>query len=639
MARTLFARVSAALAGNTLVALTILASAGALRAQTPASFRVLLGVTDTSSIRWDGTVSASQAGNFKVEGWRLETVDAIGGNVFHLSTRVAHGGIGPVVPNGIIVTADAVTGNSEFAITTAQGDFSFRASDVPYGRGIYKLDGRVYIDRIPAAARLTDTPDEEDYPAMATGANGDIWLAYVKFRHSPDYLKLRLRLQAGVTDFKQYAQPTGGDQIWARKYTNGAWGQPIAITRGGGDLYRAAVAVDGSGRAWIFWSENHGGNFDIFARAVDDSGPKSQIQISKDAGSDIDPVAATDASGSVWVAWQGWRGGRAAIFASSQKGAAFTAPQRVSNSIQNEWDPAIAADKTGRVTVAWDSYRNGNYDVYARTWSSGAWGSEVPIAATERYEAYPSIAYDPTGRLWIAYEEGGKGWGKDWGAYAVAGVALYQGRVIRLRGLEPDGRLVKLNASLDNVLMGTPSARPDLTGKQSEAGSYDPNPSSLSKRQPDGEPSPNPQAAKNTLPRLIVDASGRIWLAFRTAHPVWLSPIGTVWTEELVSFDGKAWSEPIFLNHSDNILDNRPALAPEAAGKLLIVNSSDGRRNLQVSEALWNYDQSLDPNAILVEPYNNDLWSHEVDLGPASQAIPVSELPSEATAASTVDSG
>ena len=34
------------------------------------------------------------------------------------------------------------------------------------------------------------------------------------------------------------------------------------------------------------------------------------------------------------------------------------------------------------------------------------------------YEAYPSIAYDPSGRLWIAYEEGGRGWGKDFGAYA-----------------------------------------------------------------------------------------------------------------------------------------------------------------------------------------------------------------------------
>ena len=94
------------------------------------------------------------------------------------------------------------------------------------------------------------------------------------------------------------------------------------------------------------------------------------------------------------------------------------------------------------MAVAWDSYRNGNYDVYARIYSAGAWGDEIPIAATARYEAYPSIAYDPSGRLWIAYEEGGRGWGKDFGAYDTTGIALYQGRLVKLRGLEPDGSLV-----------------------------------------------------------------------------------------------------------------------------------------------------------------------------------------------------
>ncbi len=48
-------------------------------AQTPASFRVLLGVTDSASTRWDGTITARQAGNFKAEGWRFEGVDNING--------------------------------------------------------------------------------------------------------------------------------------------------------------------------------------------------------------------------------------------------------------------------------------------------------------------------------------------------------------------------------------------------------------------------------------------------------------------------------------------------------------------------------------------------------------------------------
>ena len=194
---------------------------------------------------------------------------------------------------------------------------------------------------------------------------------------------------------------------------DGKWGESVAVTPAGRDCYKTAVAVDGDGRTWVFWSENQSGNFDIFARAVGASGAMEQVQISKEPGSDIDPVAATDASGRVWVAWQGWRNGVAGIYTAHQEGKGFTKPAKVSNSNQNEWDPAIAADKTGRVAVAWDSYRNGNYDVYARIWAASAWGDEIPIAATARYEAYPSIAYDPGGRLWIAYEEGGQGWGKE----------------------------------------------------------------------------------------------------------------------------------------------------------------------------------------------------------------------------------
>ena len=160
----------------------------------------------------------------------------------------------------------------------------FRASEVPYGKGIYKLGGRVYVDRVPVTARLTDTRKKRTIPSLAAGANGDIWLAYVQFHHSPDADKIRANPPEMPKDFKIYAEPTGGDQIWARKYSRAGTGaKNIAVTPAGGDCYKAAVAVDGSGRAWVVWSENHGGNFDIFARAVDASGAGEQVQISNEA--------------------------------------------------------------------------------------------------------------------------------------------------------------------------------------------------------------------------------------------------------------------------------------------------------------------------------------------------------------------
>jgi hypothetical protein len=606
-----------------------------LHAQTTVSYRILFGVTDTTPVRWDGTFSGQRVGDVTANGWKFITGDNIDGHIFHLSTRpdirfagATLGAGAPVVPNGFILTAERVTESSEFSITTSQGDFQFRASDLPFGESIHRLDGRVYIDRVPAAVRLTNTPEEEDYPSIAKDKNGDAWLAYVQFHHSRDNTKLGAPLGNAPKEFSEYKEQTGGDQIWLQKFGGGAWQQPVAITKAGNDQYRTAVAVDGSGKVWVFWSENRGGNFDIFANSVDKSSLKGEVRISKEAGSDIDPVAVTDASGKIWVAWQGWRDGRAAIFTAHQNGNGFTAPEKISDSLKNEWNPAIAADRTGRVAVAWDSYRNGNFDVYERTWSN-SWAPEIPIAASARYEAYPSIAFDPKGRLWVAYEEGGEGWGEDFGAYASPGIALYKGRAIHLRALESDGRLVTLEASIDKNLIGIPSSHPENIGSQSDGEPANPDTRAASTRKPDQAPEGGAStSAKNTLPRLTIDDSGRIWVAFRSAHPSWWTTVGTVWSEYVISYDGKQWSKPIFLDHSDNILDNRPAIVSSAPGTLLLVNSADGRRKYVPAASI------MGERAPGKDPYNNDLWSQQIDLGPANLVIPVVALsPAEKTPA------
>jgi hypothetical protein len=592
----------------------VFTSALTLQAQTPLSFRVLLGVTDATPARWEGTITVREGGHYTIEGWRLDDTDLIDGDNFYLLTRPARifdvpplsggTGRGAVAANGFVLNLDAATESTEILVTTSQGDFHIRPSEATYGTGKYVLNGRVYVDRVPPSSRLTKTTegDEADYPSMAAGPDGEVWLAYVQFTPNPDYAKLRTNISKPPGTFALWAAPTGGDQIWARRYSHGSWEAPIAVTKPGGDLYRTAVAVDGSRRAWIFWSENDGGNFDIFARALDSSGPKEQIQISKEVGSDIDPVAVTDASGRVWVAWQGWRDGVAAIFAAHQSSNGFTAPEKISSSDKNEWNPAIAADRNGRVAVAWDSYRNANYDIYERTWEANSWSTEVAIAATLRYEAYPSLAFDPNGCLWIAYEEGGLNWAKDFGTYSTTGVSVYLGRLVKLRGLQPNGRLVALHLSPDSALTGPPSLRADAIGSQMDSESLDPNPDialhrDTSRLATNGALNYD-HAAKNSLPRLLIDRRGRIWLAFRTAHPIWWSPGGFVWTENLISFDGSSWSKPIFINHTDNLLDNRPALVSIADGSLLMVNSSDGRRQLRGSH------------------FQNDLWTQMIDLGP-----------------------
>ncbi len=598
-------------------------------AQINSTIRILLGVGDTASNRWDGTVQASGASITGVVPWRFEGSDGISSNnVWHCSTHLVRlfNGTTPaslpgngIVANGILLDLSSSSPDAEIAVTTAQGDFKFRLSEVSYGASLPELGGRVMLDRIPPSSQVTKTKEEEDFPSAAAGKNGEMWTAYIQFHHNPRHNELREPLSAPPKDFSKWKLPTGGDQLFVRRYANGKWDEPIAVTAGGLDLYRDAIAVDGSGTPWVIWSQNINfgsriPNFEIYGSSIVNGKPSAKARISNDAGNDVSPVVVTDAKGKIWVAWQGWRGGKAAIFAASQEDKGFGAAQKVSQSQANEWNPAIAADRNGRVTVAWDSYRNGNYDIYMRSENGGQWAAESPVAATARYEAYPSLAYDPSGRLWVAYEEGGNYWGKDFGAYDTSGIALYQGRSIRLRGFEQDNRVVETSASLDDTLPGFPSIHFNKAGVQRDFEKLDADPTNAKTRKAD-QTARNGQNAKNNYPRLTIDDSGRIWLAFRSAHPVFWTTLGTVWTEHLVSFDGQKWTNPIFINHSDNLLDNRPALVA-TGGKLFILGSSDNRRRFDVAELQNNTSAVMKP--LKSDPYNNDLYLTEISLGSGS---------------------
>ncbi|MEO7649733.1 MAG: hypothetical protein ABIZ80_04645, partial [Bryobacteraceae bacterium] len=583
--------------------------------------RVVLGIGDKAGVKWDGSVTATGARITSITSWRFDADDAVlPSNAWRVFTRPVRSrpGVAPVVPNGVIVWLDEPEANASLQIQTAQGNFSVTLASIPYGKLAHGVNGRAMADRVPPVTRLTDSPDEQDFPAAATAKSGDVWLAYMEFKHHPEHDRLRANMKAPPSDLSQFATAPPGDQIFVKRYSQGQWGVPIAVSEPGGDLYRPAVAVDGSGRAWVFWPANQKQNFDLWAKPIGGDGkPGAAVRLSTDVGSDVNPVAATDAKGRVWVAWQAWRDGKAQILAVVQQGNGFGKAMPVSSSAGNEWNPVIAADGSGRISIAWDSYRNGNYDVFVRTTTdSGSWDKrEVAAAATARYEAYPSIAYDPSGRLWVAYEEGGEGWGKDFGAHKAAGVAIYRGRAVRLRGFDRAGGALELAADVGSVLPGIASHDLDSTSRQNTSEQW------LTPRLADGRDAvrsnPERQAPKNSMPRIQFDASGRLWLAARSLHPIWWNPIGHVWTEYLASFDGKEWTGPIFLTDSDNLLDNRPALVSTKAGQMLVVGSSDHRRQFQFQGT----NVALVLPLIAKDPYNNDLYANTVELAPAKGAV------------------
>ncbi len=190
------------------------------------------------------------------------------------------------------------------------------------------------------------------------------------------------------------------------------------MTGPGRDVWRPAVAVDGQGKVVVAWSENQGGNWDIYRRTYDpDQRSWSDVKrLTTDSGTDTDVVLASHPKLGVWMAWQAWGDNQADVLLAAVDGPDGAAPYRVSPSPASEWSPSLAIGADGRAFVAFDSYRAGNYDIIlheVRLGAAPAGGHDIVIAGSPRYEARPTVAIDPMGRAWVAYEERTAHWGKD----------------------------------------------------------------------------------------------------------------------------------------------------------------------------------------------------------------------------------
>src|SRR5262249_27882919 len=159
----------------------------------------------------------------------------------------------------VIVLLSGESEEASLEVQTPRGSFSVRLNEIPYGKKKTGLGGKAMAERVPPYWRITDSKDEQDYPAAVVDSTGAVWLAYLEFKHHPGHDNIR-----NIPDkFENMTAKPGGDQILLRKFSNGAWGDPIAITPPGGDLYRPAIAIDGKGRPWVLWSANENNNFDL----------------------------------------------------------------------------------------------------------------------------------------------------------------------------------------------------------------------------------------------------------------------------------------------------------------------------------------------------------------------------------------
>jgi hypothetical protein len=549
--------------------------------------RLLLGMDDQTVTPCSGTVRLDRGEVVALEGWRFRKGDRIGENgSWRATSHTVRKGVGnvprpgqagatlprqtgpstfgpPVTPNGVVLALRAPL-TATLAVETDRGRFSVPLADLASGAPRRYLGGEVEAQRVPASAPLREGPSQDDFPAAAAGRDGAVWVAFV--HHEPRGPEFVEALRQRPKSFADFVPQGGGDQIKLIRFSGGRAAAPIDVTEPGLDVWRPSVAVAGDGTVVVAWSESQGGNWDLYARRFDPAAGAwaERTRLTTNPGTDTDVVLATAADGSIWMAWQGFADGQADIWLADV--AHPDGRQRLTRSDANEWAPAIAADARGNIHVAFDSYEAGNYDVLVRSWSAaGGLSAPITIAGSDRYEARPSIAADARGRLWIAYEERTAQWGKDsQNLLDGKGSSLYRTAAVKVRCL--DGTQV-LEA-------------PDPLGQ-----------------------APEPVKPYNSFPRLTIDRSGRVCLAFRhREESIWGSNSvmvqGAVWLEYITALDGRAWAVPQVLPRSDGLLDNRPALVAPGQGPALVFYSTDGRlrRELELSVELqtryFNYSGS-----------------------------------------------
>jgi hypothetical protein len=635
----------AAFAGKRLLYPETAVTPAAISSPLTQSFLVILGIGEKAAANWDGSITATGATILSLKGWRFSGADSISGtSSWKLATREvpAVGAPGPVQENGIIVTTSAAAGPVTFDVKTTQGNFVFSSQDVPFGVSKTFLNGRALAAQTAASLQLTSSLEEEDFPSMAQ-AGDDVYLAYTRFVHGDRTLAQTQSTKQVITDFTFLARPAGGDQVFFLHYSKSqrVWTGPFPVTGTGEDLMRVAVAIDGQGRAWIFYSAQRAGNFDLYARSARADGTlSSEIRLTSDPGTDLSPVAATDASGRVWVAWQGFRNNNLEILASAQTGDTFAPETIVSTSPASDWEPAIATAANGEVAISWDTYDKGDYDVYlrrARFTDQIGLDDPIAIAATANFEGRSSLAYDSQNRLWIAYEEAGARWGKDFGAYDTTGIPLYGPHTIQVRCLIGND-LYTTNDDVANTLPGTSAGelfQPTTRGPFPTQ----PDPTLVQKRTANNGVGPG-AGPRNTFPRLATDSDGTVYLAFREPAGSGLSSssatgisVGTVWNGAMVYFDGSQWHGPSVLGDSDAVSDNRPSILAMGPGRLLMAQAMDHRLSPLPNGTPQADGVNSDIFALDVPINRNQQSPQLTKIGPVTPDLPDSMAAAEVAAA------
>ena len=190
----------------------------------------------------------------------------------------------------------------------------------------------------------------------------------------------------------------------------------MSLSASSAPQFDPACVADGSGGAFVVWSQQGLGTYDVAGQHVASDGSlqwgANGTIVSSAPGAQVHPVVCRDGADGAFVTWEDHRGADTDVYGQhvSYFGVLqwLSAGQPICTAAGDQWQPMIAPDGTGAALVAWTDQRAGS-DIYAQRVladGSAVWGaSGLAVGAAANVQQFPSIVGDGRGGAIVAWED------------------------------------------------------------------------------------------------------------------------------------------------------------------------------------------------------------------------------------------
>ena len=170
------------------------------------------------------------------------------------------------------------------------------------------------------------------------------------------------------------------------------------------------IGLDAAANINVVWTNDCGGNFDIFLSRSADNGATFSFpkNLSGTPGSSGNPQLFVDAAGNINVVWEESTPAEILFVRSGDAGATFSSAQNLSHNSGSSTNACLTVDAGANINVAWEDSTPGNKDIFfTRSTDSGATFLSTPLNLSNNsgLSAAVQIATSKSGDINVAWQD------------------------------------------------------------------------------------------------------------------------------------------------------------------------------------------------------------------------------------------